>query len=115
MDAKNVIARNIALYRKKMGFKQEEISDYLRVERSLISKVENGERELSLVQLKSLVDLLGIEIEDLLEKDSTKKELSIAFAFKKEEMDEEHLINFSSFQKIVKNYLRMKEIENENA
>ncbi len=95
-----------------LGYTQEQIANFLAVDRTTISHYETGVREASLVHLSKLADLFGIEIEDFAESNLINKSGKMAFAFRREGLIEEDLNSIASFQKIVKNYLHMLEIQN---
>lgn len=110
MEIMTVIGRNLKDYRLKMGYSQDQLAKYLGVDRSTISHYETAEREASLVHLSKLADLFGIELEDLSEPDAVNKAANLAFAFRRDGFDEQDLESIASFQKIVKNYVKMTEI-----
>ena len=114
MTIGQIIGKNIIDYRTKLGYTQDHIASYLGTERSIISKYESNEREISMPYLNKLGDLFGIELEDLIEENSAKKNASLAFAFRSDGMIVEDMESIASFQKIVKCYLKMKGIQNEN-
>ena len=93
-----------------MGYTQDQIAKYLGVDRSTISHYETGDRDASLVHLSKLADLFGIELEDLSEPDGVNKAANLAFAFRRDGFDEQDMESIASFQKIVKNYVKMTEI-----
>jgi transcriptional regulator with XRE-family HTH domain len=114
MSLGQIIGGNIFDYRTKLGYTQDHIANFLGTDRTTISKYENDEREISIINLNKLTDLFGIELEDLIEVDTTKKTASLAFAFRSDGIVMEDMESIASFQKIVKNYLKMKDIEKGN-
>lgn len=113
MEIGKIIGINLKEFRKKFGYEQEDIAQYLKVDRSTISLYENSQREISIVQLHRIADLFGIELEDLIEPDSANKSANLAFAFRSNGINESDLTSIASFQKVVKNYIKMKKIANE--
>ena len=116
MEAPKIIGNTIRDYRQKHRYSQEQIADYLGVDRSLISKYENGEREISLVQLARLADLFGTEMEDLIDPDATGKTVNLAFAFRNEggdAMNEQDIKSIAAFQNVVMNYIKILKITDE--
>lgn len=111
MTIGQIIGKNIFDYRTKLGYTQDHIANFLGTERTIISKYENDEREISVINLNKLSDLFGIELEDLIEEDETKKTANLAFAFRSEGIVIEDMESIASFQKIVKKYLQMKGIQ----
>lgn len=66
MDYKDIIAGNLAYYRKKCGISQLELAKKLKYSNKNISKWENGETTPNVFVLKSIADLFGITVDDLL-------------------------------------------------
>lgn len=60
MDKTSIISKKLKEYRKEAGFNQECIAEYLGVDQSYISKIENGERCLSADMLEKLGSLYGV-------------------------------------------------------
>ena len=114
MTIGQIIGKNIIEYRTKLGYTQDHIANYLGTERSIISKYENNEREISMLYLNKLGDLFGIDLEDLIEENSAKKTANLAFAFRSDGIDMEDMESIASFQKVVKSYLKMKDIQRAN-
>lgn len=112
MEIGEIIGSNIASYRKKMGYTQDHIANFLGTDRSTVSKYESNEREISIVSLEKLANLFGIELEDLLEENSVHQSAGLAFAFRSDGIDQEDMVSIATFQKVVKNYLRMKDMAN---
>ncbi len=109
-----IIGQNLAALREKRGLSQEEAASYLGVSRPVISYYETAQREIPLLHLEKLGDLFGVEVADLmLEPQSLEQQASIAFAFRTDGLTTSDLQGIADFQKIVKNYLKMKSISNE--
>jgi transcriptional regulator with XRE-family HTH domain len=113
MDQAKIIGQNIKQFRDKLGLTQEQIANLLNIDRSMVSHYENGEREISIVHLHKISDLFGIEIEDLLEKDIASFKANLSFAFRTEVIANEDIASIAAFQKVVKNYIKMKQLSNE--
>jgi transcriptional regulator with XRE-family HTH domain len=112
MEIGEVIGRNIGAYRKKSGYTQDHIANFIGTDRSTVSKYESNEREISMVNMEKLANLFGIELEDLLEENPTHQSAGLAFAFRSDGIDQDDMVSIAAFQKVVKNYLRMKDISN---
>jgi len=52
------LGRRLAELRKAKGLNQEEVADHLRVTRTVITQIENGNRELTALELKKLATIL---------------------------------------------------------
>ena len=66
MDEKEIIAVNLANYRKKAGLSQLDLAKKLQYSNKNISKWENGETIPSVFILKQIADIYGIKVDDLL-------------------------------------------------
>ena len=113
MTIGEIIGKNLLDYRNKLNYTQEQIASFLNTDRTSISKYETNEREISIVNMNKLAALFGIEVEDLTEENSINKAANLAFAFRSDGIEETDMNSIASFQKVVKNYLKMKEILNE--
>ncbi|HZX74613.1 MAG TPA: helix-turn-helix transcriptional regulator [Cyclobacteriaceae bacterium] len=107
------IGKNLAALRDKRELSQDEIAKYLHVNRVMISYYENGERPIPILHLEKLADLYGIEVSDLLEESIDTQKVNYAFAFRTTGLSESDLQSIAEFQRIVKNYLKLKSIKDE--
>ena len=108
MEQANIIGFNIKKIRERLGYNQDEVADFLSVSRPFISLIETGEREVSLPHMERLADLFNIDIIDLLEEDKDFQNLNYAFAYRSGTLTSQDLNSIADFQKVVKNYLKMK-------
>ena len=113
MNLQNIIGNNLQSFRSKVGLTQEQIAEFLGVDRSLITHFEKGEREITYVHLKKLSHLFNVEVEDLLEENAALRELNFAFAFRSDGLEATDLKSISEFQKVVKNYLELSTMQDE--
>lgn len=79
MVENNIIGENIRRLRDSAGYNQQIIATFLNVDQSLISKIEKGERSISVDMLEKLAVLFGVTLEDMTKSDATTKTLSCAF------------------------------------
>jgi transcriptional regulator with XRE-family HTH domain len=105
-----IIGDNIRQYRKRLGYTQQDLSEFLKIKRSLVSYYENGKRNISISNLMQLGLLFGIDEVDLMEKDSINNQVTMFFLFPKETFNKEDFESICAFRKVVKNYLKMDEI-----
>lgn len=61
-----IIISTMRYIRQKLNITQDELAQRLNVKQSFISKVENRERRLDVIEFLSWVDALGVSIEDIL-------------------------------------------------
>lgn len=113
MTPQQTIGANLALLRNKRGLTQDEIAEYLSVDRSMISYYESGKRDIPLHHLEKLADLYNLELTDLVEGNSESQEASVAFAFRTDGLGTDDLKSIADFQRVVKNYLKMQRIKND--
>ena len=109
MDIAEKIRKNLKEYRLEFDLSQEHVASIINVDRSIVSNYETGSKEVPLHHLEKLADYFGIELEDLLENDK----VGLAFAFRAKGFSGDDLKSIAEFKKIVKNYLKLKEIEHE--
>ncbi len=74
-----IVRENIRALRENAGFTQNNLALYMNVDQSLISKVEKGERIMSVDMLEKLATLFGVTIEQLEGQPITTSKLSFAF------------------------------------
>jgi transcriptional regulator with XRE-family HTH domain len=113
MAIEKTIGKNIKVFREAQSLNQEELAEFLGVKRPMISYYENGEREISMAQLDKLANLFGIDISTLMEENSENLKSDLAFAFRADGLSSSDLHEIAAFKKVVKNFLRMKQIKNE--
>ena len=61
------VLRKLKKARKKSGFTQVEIAKRLGKPQSFVSKVENGERRLDIIEVKHIAKLYKVSVNDLVE------------------------------------------------
>jgi transcriptional regulator with XRE-family HTH domain len=110
----NIIGQNIKSFREKLALKQDDLADYLGVDRVNISYWENGNRQTPVNYLNKLADLFMVDLADLLEEEMEQKNASVALAFRADTLSGDDLRTIASFKKIVKNYLKMIELDKES-
>ena len=77
--ANNIIGENIRILRDNAGFNQQSIASYLKVDQSLISKIEKGERTISTDMLEKLAALFGVNAVEITKEGIVSGTLSCAF------------------------------------
>lgn len=105
-----IIGKNIKSYRKKLHFTQDQLAHCLGISREMISYYESGVREITLSKLELLADLFGTELFNLIEENENLSEVDIAFAYRADEYTPEDLQQINHFRKIIKNYLKLRQL-----
>ena len=106
----NTIGNNIKKFREFKGLSQDQVSEFLGINRVTLSNFETGAKLPDLNTLNKISDLFGIELDSLLEENVDLVELDTSFAFRTESLSPEDLVQISLFHKIVKNYLKIQAI-----
>ena len=109
------IGQVLKAFREKNNFSQEAVASFLGIKRELLSYYENDSREPSVEVLEKLADLYGAELADFFETDKDHINTNVAFAFRASNVDENDMKELAQFRKVVKNYLKIVELENKNA
>ncbi|MCF8219726.1 MAG: helix-turn-helix domain-containing protein [Bacteroidales bacterium] len=104
------IGQNIKYFREQNELSQIVTSNYLGIDRSLISKYEQGEREVPLPILEKLASLFGVDISVFLESEPEHAALHQALAFRKDKMQPEDLPQLANFRQIVMNYIDIRKL-----
>lgn len=110
MESTLSVAGNLLALRQRHGLTQESLANYLGVARPTISYYETGERNVPLEHLEKLANFFGIDTYDLLEENTENQQSMIAFAFRADELNSEDMNGIAAFRKVVRNYLKMKEV-----
>jgi transcriptional regulator with XRE-family HTH domain len=108
--ANTTLSENLKKLREKMGYTQDFVAKYLNVSRETISYYENGNRSVTAPHLEKLSDLFQIEPIKLKREKLDTETLRIACAFRSEGFVEEDIYVIAWFQRVVKNYLRIKKL-----
>ncbi len=95
------ICEKLKIMREKAGLRQGQIADYLGVTQAFISKVETGERNLTVDQLESVVNLYGYSFAAFA--DMEEEPHPIQFAFRAQDVSQEDLRIIADIGKIAIN------------
>ena len=107
-----IIGQNIKAVREKMGLTQDALARYLGTSREQIGYYEIGQRNIPSVQLTELANLFCMNEYDFYEEDINNRSINIALAFRADELQPEDLKSIAQFKKIVRNYISMKNVTN---
>ena len=110
-DFKAIIGINIKQLREQMGLTQEKLAEFLNTSREQVGYYEIGLRSIPSEQLTKLASLFCLDEHDFYEKDSQKRNVNLAFAFRANSINTNDLYRIAQFKKIVRNYLNMKKVK----
>ena len=65
MSRLEILGKNIAKYRKRMGLSQEKLAEIVDLSREYIVRVERGQKNISLKKLFAITDALSVNFSDL--------------------------------------------------
>lgn len=102
------LGEKLRVVREQAGFTQSAIANYLKVDQSLISKIEKGERTLTSDLLDRLAALFGIHLSSLSDSEPLEKPLSLALRAK--DVTNEDLEIIAAINKIALNCSFMTEL-----
>lgn len=93
--------------RKESKLTQEQLANYLKVDQTLITKLENGTRNLNVTLIEKLCSLFGCTEDYLLGREDAY--LRLNFAFRSNKIQAEDLESIAAVNKIVMNIRYMNE------
>ena len=93
--------------RKESKLTQEQLANYLKVDQTLITKLENGTRNLNVTLIEKLCSLFGCTEDYLLGRED--EYLPLNFAFRSNKIQAEDLESIAAVNKIVMNIRYMNE------
>jgi len=105
---KRSIGLKVKSLRELAGLRQEQVAEYLCIDQSTISKLENDERRFQIDQLEQLGILFGCAVEDLVNEGKDFKPLYIAF--RASMITNEDLIAITDIHKIAMNLDQMRNL-----
>ena len=101
------IYTNIRELRTYNKMTQEAVASYLNIDRSTLTKYESGDRNIPLKIAEKIANLFGVELYDLYEKDEQLATTNVVLSFRADELNNEDLESIAQFNTIVKNYIKM--------
>jgi len=109
-----MISDNIRLLRKKIGYTQEQIAEYLGISTAAVTQYETGTRVIPASTVSKLALLFNVDEYELYQKEPQQQQLLSAFAFRADELQPQDLKSISEFKKIVLNYFHLSNELNNN-
>lgn len=107
----SAIGNNIKILRQNQGLTQEQVALAIGITRESLSYYENGSRPVPVKYLDYFADLFNIEIEQLLEENP--EEMKIFISFRSINSTDEDIVQVAAFRRIIKNYLKLKKLSDE--
>lgn len=105
-----IIGQNLCKLRKANNFTQEQVAEYLNINRSTYSNYELGEREMPFDLLEQVADLLGCDLAVLMEENEEAVDEMMICSFRVNDLATDDLNQIAVFKRIVKNYMKMNEL-----
>lgn len=102
-----MIPENIRSLRKKLGYTQEQIAEYLDISTAAVTQYETGTRVVPAATVSKLALLFNVEEFELYQDEPQQQQLLSAFAFRADELQPQDLKSISEFKKIVLNYFHL--------
>ena len=112
METLKVLGNNIAYLRGAIGLSQQDLSNYLKINRVELSYFENGQRSIPMIKLRMLADLVGIEPMSLYDEAFAQHPIQTAFAFRSAGFNINDLETIADFQRVARNYIRFRRLAN---
>ena len=103
-----LIGEKLKKLRESSGFNQEQLSKYLDIDQTYLSKIESGNRNVSAPILEKLAILYNINLSDF-ELDEPKAK-QIRFCFRAKDIDYEDLKCIATINEIANNSAQMAEM-----
>ncbi len=67
MDIKQAVGKRVKELRNKIGISQEELADTAQLDRTYITSVECGKRNISIVNIEKLANALNVTLKEFFE------------------------------------------------
>ena len=102
-----MLSDNIRALRKKTGYTQEQIAEYLGVSTAAVTQYETSTRTVPSSVVSKLALLFNVDEYELYQKDPQQQQLLSSFAFRADDLQIQDLKSISEFKKIVLNYFHL--------
>ncbi len=102
-----MMSENIRVLRKKLGYTQEQIAEYLGISTAAVTQYETGARVVPASTVSKLALLFNTDEYELYQEEPQQQQLLSAFAFRADELQPEDLKSISEFKKVVLNYFHL--------
>lgn len=101
------MSENIRALRKKLGYTQEQIADYLGISTAAVTQYETGARVVPATTVSKLALLFNVDEYEMYQEEPQQQQLLSAFAFRADELQSKDLKSISEFKKVVLNYFHL--------
>ena len=102
------LGANIRALREHHGLTQQQLADYLGLNRVQVTQFEAEDRKPNLATLTKLADLFGLDLAELLSPDPLAASLTEAFAFRSADaLSADQLGHIAAFRRIITQYTKM--------
>jgi len=64
MDVKSLVGKRVKELRNKLGISQEELAELSELDRTYVTSVERGKRNISIVNIEKLAVALGVTLKE---------------------------------------------------
>lgn len=110
-----IVGGNLKKIRELSGFTQEQVAKSIEIERSAYSNYEGGTREVPYNILENISNLFGCESFILFEDNVQASDEILATAFRISDLEDNDLKEIANFKDIVKSYLKIERIAQNEA
>ena len=105
------IQNNIKSIRKKLGYTQETVADVLGIARTTYTEYETKDMNIPFDSLEKLSDFFGVDLASFFAENDEQLKDALVCAFRTEDVSVDDLRKIARFQSVVKNYIKMKRLE----
>ena len=106
-----IVQNNIRAIRKKLGYTQETVADVLGIARTTYTEYETKDIDIPFSTLEKLSDFFGVELVSFFSENEEQLNDALVCAFRTEGVSIDDLRKIAKFKSIVKNYIKMRRIE----
>ena len=107
---KSVVGKNLKSLRVANGYNQENVAEFMGINRSTYSNYESGDREAPLDVLEKAALLFGCDLSLFFEEDQNALKGMLACAFRADNLNIDDMKEVADFKNIVLNYMKMERL-----
>lgn len=102
------IVEKLKILRETSNYSQKQIASFLGIDQTTLSKIESGDRKLSVVQAEKLAMLYGFDVASLRKSESISS--SVRIAFRANDVKQQDLLDVAEMNQILLNLKLMKNL-----